>query len=103
MDIKIVIFSDYNKGLFSKEENLINDIIKRTKISIVDPKCGDLNKWKGCTIFKPNLQEALSLSGCSNLIEAGKKILETLNCKAVVVTKSENGVTVFQEEGIFEI
>ncbi|RTK93301.1 MAG: bifunctional heptose 7-phosphate kinase/heptose 1-phosphate adenyltransferase [Neisseriaceae bacterium] len=99
----ITIFSDYNKGIFYKNDQLINDIIKKSKVSIVDSKVGDLKKWKGCSVFKPNLQEALSLSGCSDVKEAGRYLRRELECQAVVITKSGDGVSIFTEEEEFEI
>lgn len=99
----VVVFSDYNKGIFLKKDSLINEIVRKAKISIVDAKNGDLNKWKGCTVFKPNLKEALFFSGCDNLQEAGKKLLNLLECQAVVITKSGDGVSIFTKEEIFDL
>jgi D-beta-D-heptose 7-phosphate kinase / D-beta-D-heptose 1-phosphate adenosyltransferase len=96
----VVIFSDYDKGVFHK---YLYDLIPLSKISIVDPKSGDLNRWFGCTVFKPNKQEALSLSGCSTVKEAGFYLLDKLNCKAVIITQAGDGVSVFDKEGLYEI
>lgn len=96
----VMIFSDYDKGIFSYH---LFDLIKDSKISIIDPKTGDLDRWVGCTIFKPNKQEALSLSGKRTVEEAGKYLLEKLQCKAVVITQAGDGVLVFDHDGICEI
>lgn len=95
-----VIFSDYDKGVLFKH---MNSLISEVPISVVDPKRGDINRWIGCTVFKPNASEALALTGCSDIFEAGKKLLAQVKCKAVVITESGNGVVVFDEEGIHEI
>jgi bifunctional ADP-heptose synthase (sugar kinase/adenylyltransferase) len=57
----VLILSDYNKGFFSTIESRqmwINQGIP----TIVDPKSHPLEGWKGCTIFKPNSEEAKVLS-----------------------------------------
>ena len=95
----VLIFSDYDKGVFSKYLDLL---IPESPISIVDSKSCDLDRWHGCTVFKPNKQEALACSGCSNINDAGKWLLDKLKCKAVVITQAGEGVTVF-DEGIYEI
>jgi len=95
----VLIFSDYSKGIFS---NHLYKLISKAKISIVDPKSGDLERWKGCTIFKPNKQEALTLSGCSTVKDAGIYLLDKIKCKAVVITQAGDGVTVFDESGFVE-
>jgi D-beta-D-heptose 7-phosphate kinase/D-beta-D-heptose 1-phosphate adenosyltransferase len=100
--LDLVILSDYGKGLFYFND-LTQDLIKKCKISIVDPKDGNLDKWKGCTIFKPNLKEALSLSGKNTVEEAGNYLLGYLGCQAVVITESENGVSVFDASGFTKI
>jgi len=92
--LEALILSDYNKGLFAGFDQ---EIIREFKNVIVDPKCGDLNRWRGCTVFKPNLEEALRLSGKSTILEAGAYLLDLLSCQAVVVTMAGDGVMVFQQ------
>lgn len=106
----VMIFSDYDKGVLSKYMDLL---IPEVPISIVDPKNKNFERWRGCTVFKPNAQEAMSLTGCSSVVEAGQKLLDMLNCEAVVVTEAGQGVTVFDrynpingvrdDGGIYEI
>jgi D-beta-D-heptose 7-phosphate kinase/D-beta-D-heptose 1-phosphate adenosyltransferase len=94
----VVIFSDYDKGVFSAETS---ELIKKSKISIVDPKSKDIDKWKNCTIFKPNKKEALDLTGCDNIDDAGWSLLQRLDCEAVVITEADQGVSIFQKSGFF--
>ena len=96
----VLIFSDYDKGVLSYFTHLL---MHEVRISIVDPKSKDIDRWKGCTVFKPNVSEALYLTGCSNIIDAGKNLLKRLNCKAVIVTDADNGVVVFDLDGMYEI
>jgi D-beta-D-heptose 7-phosphate kinase / D-beta-D-heptose 1-phosphate adenosyltransferase len=94
----VLIFSDYDKGVFSRYF-----LIPECPITIVDPKSGDLDRWRGCTVFKPNKQEALALSGYSTVNEAGNYLLQRLECQSVIITQAGQGVTVFDQEGVYEI
>lgn len=96
----VVLFSDYDKGIFSDE---IKQIISKAKISIVDPKSKEIEKWKNCTVFKPNSKEALELTGCATIKEAGESLLKYLNCQAVIITEAENGLSIFHTDGHIKI
>ena len=54
----VVIISDYNKGLITK--NLLKRIVsfanKNKKPVIIDPKSTDFDKYKGATIVTPNIK-----------------------------------------------
>lgn len=94
-----LIYSDYGKGLF---KNFDNSILKNDTITIVDSKSGDLTRWKGCTVFKPNEKEAIQLSGKKNVEEAGNYLSNFLG-SAVVITQAAKGVTVFENGNIHQI
>ena len=96
----VVIFSDYDKGVFSDK---ITNLVRTAKISIVDPKNKNIEKWKHCTIFKPNKKEALELTGCDNIQSAGEKLLSQLECEAVVITEANEGVSIFDKSGSYKI
>lgn len=81
----VAILSDYNKGFFSDVDNNFLKIYKNIK-TIVDPKCGTLEKWKGCKIFKPNSKEAEQLSGKSSWQDQAKFLYDFLECESVVIT-----------------
>ncbi len=98
-----IILEDYNKGLLS--ERLISEVIeianKNNVPTIVDPKKENFFAYKNCTLFKPNRKEIkeglktdLDLSNVENIEKATNKLLETLGCKSVMVTLSEDGVFV---------
>jgi D-beta-D-heptose 7-phosphate kinase/D-beta-D-heptose 1-phosphate adenosyltransferase len=87
----VVILSDYNKGLFF---NGAEDFMHRVGSVpiIVDPKRGPLDKWKGCTVFKPNAVEAEALSGLAHWKDQCRFFKQELGCNAVVITQSGHGV-----------
>lgn len=94
--VDVVIFSDYNKGLFSL--NPFSYLDSTVPVTIVDPKKGPLDKWYGCTIFKPNAVEAQELSGLTDWKDQCIYFKNRLNCKAVIITQSGNGVVGLDDE-----
>lgn len=93
-----IIFSDYEKGVFHTDWT--QDLIKKFPLTIVDPKSIHIDKWKGCTIFKPNAKEAIDISGKSNLIDAGKFLRDHLQCKGVVITNGGDGIIVVSDNAL---
>ena len=83
---KVVIFSDYDKGVLNEMWYLPD------KITIVDPKKGPLTKWIGCKIIKPNAAEAKELTGRSDWKSQCDVISDVTNCDAVVITQGPEGV-----------
>ncbi|WP_169719428.1 D-glycero-beta-D-manno-heptose-7-phosphate kinase [Olivibacter sitiensis] len=101
----IVILSDYCKGLFSTE--LAHDVVKLCKaqgaITLLDSKQKHIERFKGVDIVKPNKKEAAAMSGIeitdnSSLEAACKTIAEKTDCRAVVVTLSEEGMAIYQDQ-----
>lgn len=94
----VAILSDYNKGFFTVTTQKFLEAYPNV-CTIVDPKLGPLNQWKGCTIFKPNAKEAFELSGFSKWRDQAKFIQQELECRAVVITYGgEKVVGVDQDE-----
>jgi D-beta-D-heptose 7-phosphate kinase/D-beta-D-heptose 1-phosphate adenosyltransferase len=95
-----IIISDYGKGVFNLEG--LNYIPKDT-LTIVDSKSFCVDKWYGCTIYKPNFKEAIEVSGKSNAIDAGNWIRSRIKCQYVIITNADNGVTIVSKDGHQEI
>ena len=88
--VDVIIMSDYDKGVFKHnvwQDNLDGDIP-----TIVDPKGEDIDKWRGCTVFKPNSVEAAQLSGGTQWQFQCKYFIDRLHCGAVVITQGGKGV-----------
>jgi len=90
-DAEIVIFSDYGKGLFHGISGL-PALLGEEKIIIVDPKDGPAEKWKGCTIMKPNYKEARNITGASDPKIQCDLLMRRTGCQAVVITQEGSGV-----------
>jgi len=101
----IVIFSDYNKGLFSPvlTQRLMKVANEKQKKVIVDPKGMNYGKYKGAYLIKPNrkeLAEAAKLEKIRNvddLQEAAKVIFTQTQTDYLVVTLSEEGMVILSE------
>lgn len=100
-----VILQDYNKGVLSKE--LIAEVISISKKSnkpvYVDPKFHNFFEYKDVTVFKPNRKEtsdilAMKIDGESSVKEAGRKLIDKLNCEYLVLTRGEKGMMFFDKE-----
>lgn len=105
-----VILSDYKKGVISKA--LIGEVLKVSKPAkkflAVDPKVGHFHLYKGVSIITPNLSEAAHGSGIEimdedSLVRAGRVLLKKLCCEAVLITRGEEGMTLFANNKITHI
>jgi D-beta-D-heptose 7-phosphate kinase/D-beta-D-heptose 1-phosphate adenosyltransferase len=97
----VVVFSDYNKGLFKGIGEFIGKINEST-ITIVDPKKLPVERWRGCTIIKPNAQEAREMSGHSDWRLQCEYFMRETGCQAVVITQAGDGVVGNVQGGWFE-
>lgn len=95
-----VIFSDYAKGVISKD--LISNIIKITRknniLSIADPKGANLSKYKGVNVITPNLKEAQFLSGLqisdnNSLNRVTRLLIEKCNLDGLLLTRGKDGIS----------
>lgn len=101
-----IILEDYNKGVLKR--GIIHKTISAgndTGIPVaVDPKFNNFFEYKKATVFKPNQREVETKLGVrftddEKLIEAGKTLLERLECENILITRGEKGMTLFKENG----
>lgn len=102
---KGVVMSDYGKGMLSDHniEEIIN-ICRAKKIPVcVDPKIDNFLKYKRITCMTPNTKEAWEGMGLppkkdnAAIINLGKKILKTLDAQSILITRSAEGMTLFEK------
>lgn len=104
-DIKGIIISDYCKGVITKRlMGKLLDMIDLKRFIAVDPKIGHFDYYKGVSLITPNINEASSGSGIEiidekTLIMAGKRLIERLQCGSVLITRGEEGMTLFEDNG----
>lgn len=99
--VSAVIFSDYAKGALEHVQQYIQ-AIKQYGIPIfVDPKGTDFRRYEGATLLTPNMAEFESIVGPiksnDELVQKGLKLIEKYKIEALLVTRSENGMTLLQK------
>jgi rfaE bifunctional protein, domain I len=102
---KGVIMSDYGKGMLS--DHNISEIISlcnAKKIPVcVDPKIDNFLKYKNITCMTPNTKEAWEGMGLppkkeeKAILDLGKKILKALKAKSILITRSAQGMSLFEQ------
>ena len=98
----VVILSDYHKGTLSHVSRLIQ-MAKQVNIPIIiDPKGTDFVKYQGATLITPNRNEFEAVVGkCDNepaLISKGQALLKQFDWQALLVTRGEEGMSLFQRD-----
>jgi D-beta-D-heptose 7-phosphate kinase/D-beta-D-heptose 1-phosphate adenosyltransferase len=96
------VISDYNKGLITNSlcKKIIQYSNENNIYTFIDPRTNDYMKYKDCFLFKPNLLEGKTISGCYYKNEITETIEKTLNCKHIVLTCGEDGI--FYKNNIYK-
>lgn len=103
VNFDVLVVSDYLKGVLTPA--LLATVIKmgnEAKIPVVvDPKGSDYSKYAGATILTPNRKEAeqaaaVAITDEVSLNLAAAKLLEKLNLSALLITRSEAGMSLFR-------
>lgn len=95
--VKSLILSDYGKGALNDVQTMIQRA-KAAKIPVfVDPKGADFERYRGATLLTPNLSEFEMVVGKTkneqDLVEKGFALIEKFDFEALLVTRSEHGMT----------
>jgi rfaE bifunctional protein kinase chain/domain len=99
--VDAVILSDYAKGLLCDE---IVEAARACPLVLADPKPQNLALFTGVTCVAPNVHEAAGASGVAivddaSLERAGAELLRRLQCRYVVITRGEHGMSLFGAQG----
>ena len=79
---------------------------KNNKIVTVDPKPSNIKNYIGASSMTPNKKEAflcLKDSNTKDIDEVGVKIRDILKLDNLLITRSEEGVSLYDENGITSI
>lgn len=104
--LNVVLVSDMNKGLLSKEIlKAVVSLGKRHSIPvIVDPKLGeDYTCYAGVTAVTPNRHETelatgVAIAGQESLKTAGKKLVNKLGLQCAVITIDKDGIFLYRND-----
>ncbi len=100
----VVLLSDYAKGTLTNIEALISACGVLNTPVLVDPKGADFSRYAGATLITPNLSEFEAVVGACHqddtVISArARDLCEQHGFEAVLVTRSERGMTLQSKEG----
>ena len=105
-EIDAIIIQDYNKGLLAKDSiKTILEISSEKNIPVyVDPKKDNFFAYNKIRLFKPNLFEfesAINFKEQDKSFEdLGKDLRKKINAEILMVTRSEEGVTLFTDKNV---
>lgn len=98
----VVILSDYGKGALHDPQRLIQAARAQHVPVLVDPKGTDFERYRGATLITPNLSEFEAVAGpCpddATLVQQAQQLIERFDLQALLVTRSEKGMTLVQRE-----
>lgn len=100
-DSDVVILSDYGKGGLTHIAEMIRIARAADKPVLVDPKGDEWGKYAGATVITPNRSELREVIGRwsseEDLIAKSQKLRAELGLEALLVTRSEEGMTLFAD------
>ncbi len=104
--VDCLAISDYSKGVVAKPllRKILPSAIQRGIPIVVDPKVSHFPFYKKVTLVTPNNLEASQASGIeieneASLLRAGEVLLKKLASEAVLITRGEQGMSLFEKSG----
>lgn len=98
-----VLFSDYGKGGLAHIVDMIARAKALGKPILIDPKGSDYTRYQNATVITPNRAEMQQVIGNWNdetdLRAKAQNLREQLHLDAVLLTRSEEGMTLFDAAG----
>ena len=106
-DCDVVILSDYGKGGLTHIADMIGLARAGGKRVLVDPKGDDYARYRGANLLTPNMSELREVVGNwqseADLAARVGKLRADLNLDALLLTRSEQGMTLFSESGAMHV
>ncbi|WP_250513689.1 D-glycero-beta-D-manno-heptose-7-phosphate kinase [Caballeronia sp. INDeC2] len=100
----VILMSDYAKGGLTHVTQMIADAKHAGKPVLVDPKGDDWDRYRGATLITPNRAELREVIGQwkseEDLLERVTKLRAELELSALLLTRSEEGMTLFTENRV---
>ena len=98
--VSVLVLSDYNKGVLTNPEALIQAAKQRNIPILIDPKGNDFSRYAGATLITPNIGEFEAVVGVckteEEIVEKGLRLLDELALDAILVTRGEHGMTLLR-------
>ncbi len=105
-DLRVLVISDYAKGVVTRDlvKRVLELAIENGISVVVGPKMKHFDYYTGATVITPNTAEAAMASGfhITNeelLGKAGEILLRQSGSTAILITRGEHGMTLFERSG----
>jgi len=99
----VLVLSDYAKGALTRVEQIITEAACVGIPVFVDPKGDSYSIYKNATLVTPNRGEMQQAVGRwyseEDLTQRAQRLRENLNLEALLMTRSEQGMTLFTDAG----
>ena len=103
----VVILSDYGKGGLAHVSEMIAMARSAGKPVLVDPKGDEYQRYRGATLLTPNRSEFREVAGRwkteAELATKAQALCRELDLEGLLVTRSEEGMTLFRESGSLHV
>ena len=103
----VVLLSDYGKGGLEHLDQMMNLARTQGKTILVDPKGRDYSRYAGATLLTPNRAELAQVVGDwsseDDLTARAQGLRRKLSLKALLLTRSEEGMSLYTEAGELHI
>ena len=103
----VVVLSDYGKGGLKHIERMIELARAQGKPVLVDPKGDDYSRYAGASVITPNRAELREVVGRwkdeADLTRRAEQLRESLGLEALLVTRSEEGMTLYSDSQRFHV
>jgi rfaE bifunctional protein kinase chain/domain len=100
----VIILSDYGKGGLTHVSRMIEVAREHGKAVLIDPKGDDYARYAGATLLTPNRSEFREVAGRwaneDELVAKAQALRSQLALDGLLVTRSEEGMTLFSEQGV---
>ncbi|TXY21289.1 bifunctional D-glycero-beta-D-manno-heptose-7-phosphate kinase/D-glycero-beta-D-manno-heptose 1-phosphate adenylyltransferase HldE [Vibrio mimicus] len=98
--VRAVILSDYAKGALEHVQQFIQKANAAGVPVFIDPKGSDFERYRGASLLTPNMSEFEAVVGKvkseQELVEKGFALIEQFDLGALLVTRSEHGMTLLR-------
>ena len=106
-DADVVVLSDYGKGGLAHIVSMIARARKAKRPVFVDPRGDEWERYRGATLITPNRAEFREVAGRwkseADLAARADKVRRDLDIEALLVTRSEEGMSLFTSSGVLNI